>query len=82
MAVSLFHFYFAWNDFLEPLIHLSTRPDLQPLSVGPRTLNTLYDNQPSLIQAGAMLALIITVAVFFVAQRVFPKGIDLSGVQK
>jgi multiple sugar transport system permease protein len=44
--------------------------------------STLYDNQPPLIQAGAMLALIITVAVLFVAQRVFPKGIDLSGVQK
>ncbi len=82
VAVSLFHFYFAWNDFFEPMIYLSTRPDLQPISVGLRTFNTLYDNQPTLIQAGAMLALIIPVVVFLFAQKVFLKGIDLSGVQK
>lgn len=82
VAVSLFHFYFAWNDFFEPMIYLSTRPDLQPISVGLRTFNTLYDAQPQLIQSGAMLALIIPVVVFLFAQRVFLQGIDLSGVQK
>jgi len=82
VAVSLFHFYFAWNDFFEPMIYLSTRPDLQPISVGLRTFNTLYDAQPQLIQSGAMLALIIPVVVFLLAQRVFLQGIDLSGVQK
>jgi multiple sugar transport system permease protein len=82
VAVSLFHFYFAWNDFFEPMIYLSTRPDLQPISVGLRTFNTLFDAQPQLIQSGAMLALIIPVVVFLLAQRVFLQGIDLSGVQK
>lgn len=82
VAVSLFHFYFAWNDFFEPMIYLSTRRDLQPISVGLRFFNTQYDSSPELIQAGAMLALIIPVIVFLFAQRVFLKGIDLSGVQK
>lgn len=82
VAVSLFHFYFAWNDFFEPMIYLSTRPDLQPISVGLRTFNTLYDSQPNLIQSGSLLALIIPVVVFLFAQRVFLQGIDLSGVQK
>ena len=82
VAVSLFHFYFAWNDFFEPLIYLSSRPELQPIAVGLRTFNTLYDDTPSLIQSGALLALIIPVVVFLFAQRVFLKGIDLSGVQK
>jgi multiple sugar transport system permease protein len=82
VAVCLFHFYFAWNDFFEPMIYLSTRPDLQPISVGLRTFNTLYDAQPNLIQSGSMLALIIPVIVFLLAQRVFLQGIDLSGVQK
>ena len=82
VAVSLFHFYFAWNDFFEPMIYLSTRADLQPISVGLRTFNTLYDSRPNLIQSGAMLALVIPVMVFLFAQRVFLKGIDLSGVQK
>jgi multiple sugar transport system permease protein len=82
VAVSLFHFYFAWNDFFEPMIYLSTRTDLQPISVGLRTFNSLYDSQPNLIQSGALLALIIPVVVFLFAQRVFLQGIDLSGVQK
>jgi multiple sugar transport system permease protein len=82
VAVSLFHFYFAWNDFFEPMIYLTTRPDLQPISVGLRAFNTLYDSQPNLIQSGSMLALIIPVVVFLFAQRVFLQGIDLSGVQK
>ena len=43
------HFYFAWNDFFEPLIlSLSARPELQPIAVGLRTFNTLYDDTPSL----------------------------------
>ena len=41
MAVSLFHFYFAWNDFFEPLIYLSARPELQPIAVGLRFQHAL-----------------------------------------
>jgi multiple sugar transport system permease protein len=82
VAVCLFHFYFAWNDFFEPLIYLSTRPDLQPISVGLRQFNTLFDSQPHLIQAGALLSLFVPVIIFIFAQRVFLKGIDLAGVQK
>lgn len=82
VAVSLFHFYFAWNDFFEPMIYLSTRPDLVPISVGLRAFNTLYDTQPTLIQAGAMIALVVPVIIFLFAQKAFLQGIDLSGVQK
>lgn len=82
VAVCLFHFYFAWNDFFEPMIYLSSRADLQPISVGLRTFNTLYDSQPNLIQSGALLALVIPVLVFIFAQKVLLQGIDLSGVQE
>ncbi|MGH8912616.1 MAG: carbohydrate ABC transporter permease, partial [Acidimicrobiia bacterium] len=82
VAVGLFHFFFAWNDFFEPLVYLSTRRDLQPIAVGLQVFNTLYDSQPHLIQAGAMLALAIPLVIFFAAQRFFLEGIDLSGVQK
>lgn len=82
MAVALFHFFFVWNDFFEPLVYLVSRRDLQPISVGLTVFKTLYDSQPHLIQAGALLGLAIPLVVFFLAQRVFLKGIDLSGVQK
>ncbi len=34
VAVSLFHFFFAWNDFFVPLLYLGSKPELQPLSIG------------------------------------------------
>jgi multiple sugar transport system permease protein len=82
VAVGLFHFFFAWNDFFEPMVYLSTRRDLQPISVGLQVFNSIYDSQPHLVQAGAMLALAIPVVIFFLAQRFFLRGIDFSGVQK
>jgi multiple sugar transport system permease protein len=82
VAVSLFHFYFAWNDFFEPMIYRSARADLQPISVVCAPSTPHYDSQPNLIQSGSLLALIIPVVMFMFAQRVFLQGIDLSGVQK
>ena len=37
IAVSLFHFFFAWNDFFVPLLYLAGKPELQPLSVASRS---------------------------------------------
>ena len=34
IAVALFHFFFAWNDFFVPLLYLANKPELQPLSIG------------------------------------------------
>ncbi len=82
VAVSLFHFFFAWNDFLTPLIYLSSREDLWPLSVGLQKFNSLYGQQPNLIQAGALIILVLPVVVFFLAQRTFMQGVVFSGVEK
>ena len=82
VAVSLFHFFFAWNDFFEPLIYLSTRPELQPISVAMQQFNALYAQQPHLIQATALLGMALPVLLFFAAQRVFLQGASLAGVSK
>ena len=81
-AVILFHFFFAWNDFFAPLIYLVAKPDLWPLSVGLQKFNALYGRQPNLIQAGALITLALPVVIFFLAQRVFMRGIVFSGVEK
>jgi multiple sugar transport system permease protein len=81
-AVSLFHFFFAWNDFFAPLVYLVSRPELWPLSVGLQKFNALYGRQPNMIQAGALITLVVPVVVFFVAQRVFMRGIVFTGVEK
>lgn len=82
VAVSLFHFVYAWNDYFEPLIYLLGKPELQPITVGIQRFNFIYDQQPHLIQATAMLGLILPVLLFFMAQRFFMRGVVITGVEK
>ncbi len=82
VAVALFHLVFAWNDFFGPLIYLSTRPDLQPLAVGLSRFQGIHFTNPPLIQAAALLTLIVPVILFFAAQRVFMQGVVITGVEK
>lgn len=82
VAVALNHFFFSWNDFFEPLIYLSSVPDLQPLSVGMQIFNALYAQQPHLIQASALLGMALPLLIFFMLQRVFLQGAAITGAGK
>ena len=78
-AVTLFHFFWAWNDFFVPLLYLANKPELQPLSIGIQQYNALYASQPTLIQASAVLAMAVPVVIFFLAQRAFMRGVVVTG---
>lgn len=81
-AVGIFHAVFAWNDFFTPLIYLSTAPELQPLTVALARFSGIRFSDPSLIQAGTLLTIVIPVLFFFMFQRVFVQGVVFSGVEK
>jgi len=84
IAVALFHFFFTWNDFFAPLVYLSGHPELATMTVGLQAFSAVYAGSGSgyLTQAAALLALIVPVAIFFIAQRAFARGIVISGVEK
>jgi multiple sugar transport system permease protein len=82
IAVSLFHFVYVWNDFFGPLIYLSGNRDLWTISLGLSQFNGIYFSEPQYVQAGTMLALAVPVALFIVFQRVFQRGIVITGVDK
>ena len=82
IAVSLFHFFWAWNDFFGPLIYLVGKPDLYPISVGMQVFNALFASQPHLIQATAVMAMALPMTIFFFAQRFFMQGVVVTGVDK
>jgi multiple sugar transport system permease protein len=82
VAITVFHIVYAWNDYFGPLIYLSTNRQNWPISVGLQTFNGIYGQQPQLIQAGALMALILPLILFFVAQRFFMQGIVITGVEK
>jgi multiple sugar transport system permease protein len=79
ITVGIFTFVYTWNDFFGPLIYLSTRPDLQPISVALARFNGLYSSNPALIQAGTLMTLLLPVVMFIVFQRFFLRGIALTG---
>jgi len=82
VAVGVFHFMWAWNDFFGPLLYLSTKKDLQPISIGIQLFNAQYSFQPHMVQAAALLGMILPLGLFFIAQRVFMRGIVFTGVEK
>ncbi|GAB1421308.1 carbohydrate ABC transporter permease [Anaerolineales bacterium] len=81
-AVALFHFFFAWNDFFGPLIYLAGNREANPISVGLTEFNGLYSSESQLVLAAAIISMILPLAIFFLAQRVFIQGIVITGVDK
>lgn len=82
IAVALFHFIFSWNDYFGPLIYLLNYPDLNPISVAVQVFNFQYGARPELVQATSLMAMILPLAIFFVSQKVFMRGVVLTGVDK
>jgi multiple sugar transport system permease protein len=82
IAVSLFHIVWAWNDYFGPLLYLSTSRENWPISVALSTFNGIYGARPELIQAGALMGLIVPLILFFLAQRFFVQGVVITGVEK
>ncbi len=82
IAITVFHIVFAWNDYFGPLVYLSTNRAAWPISVALPIFNGIYGSKPELIQAGALMAIILPLILFFVAQRFFVQGIVITGVEK
>ncbi len=82
VAVSIFTFVYWWNDFLGPLIYLAGHDELLPLQVGLARFNGVYYQNAAFIQAGNMMTLFIPVILFVIFQRVFTRGIVITGIEK
>jgi multiple sugar transport system permease protein len=82
IAVAIFHLVYSWNLYFEPLLYLSTSPELQPISLGLSKFNDIYGSEPQYIQAATLMTIVIPVVVFFFAQRAFMRGIVITGVEK
>jgi len=82
IAVGLFHFIYAWNDYFSPLIYLLGKPDLVPISVGVQVFNYQYGARPEYVQATSLMAMVLPLVIFFFAQRTFMRGVVITGVEK
>lgn len=82
VAVSLFHFFFSWNDFFAPLVYLQGKPELYTISIGMTQFNNIFTTQPGYAMAAAMMSISVPLVLFFLAQRFFMQGIVVTGVEK
>jgi multiple sugar transport system permease protein len=82
IAVAIFHLVYSWNDFFGPLIYLAGNRQANPITVGLTEFNGLYNTEPQLILAAAIISMILPLSIFFLAQRVFIQGIVITGVDK
>ena len=82
VAVTLFHFFYSWNEFLLALVYVGGVPDLWPLTLGIQQYAALFVTRVPLVQASAILTIAVPVLIFFLAQRAFMRGVVVTGVEK
>ena len=79
-VVVIFSFMGAWNDFLWPLIALSDQQNYT-LTVGLNHLRGTFVDDPRLIAAGTIIALVPIVVFFIALQRFFFRGLESGGIK-
>jgi multiple sugar transport system permease protein len=80
VAIAIFHFLFAWNDFYEPLIFLHSQKNWT-LAVGLQTFEALYSVNTHLIMAASLVMIIPPIIIFFFSQRIFTQGVVFTGIK-
>lgn len=80
-VVALFHFLYAWNDFLGPLIYL-TRSETYTMSLGLQQYQSQHGGSEwHLLMAASVLLVLPIVVLFFLTQRTFIQGISTTGTK-
>ncbi|MFQ6132434.1 MAG: carbohydrate ABC transporter permease [Armatimonadota bacterium] len=80
-VVALFHFLYVWNDFLGPLIYL-TDQKMFTLSLGLQFYQSQHGGTEwNLMMAAATIVVAPVIILFFLTQRTFIQGIQLTGLK-
>ena len=79
-VVLIFTFLDNWNNYLEPLIFLSS-PDKFTVALGLTSFRGLYTTQWHLLMAASTVMIVPVVLLFFLLQRYFVRGVVLSGMK-
>jgi len=80
LTVMIFTVLRAWNDFMGPLIYISSEKK-RTLALGLAHLHGVQGTEWGLLMAASMLMVLPAVLLFFVAQRFFIEGIALTGTK-
>jgi multiple sugar transport system permease protein len=76
----LLGFIARWNDFLGPLIYLQS-VELFPVPLLLARLDSMYEQNWTLLMAGSTIALLPILILFFLLQRYFIESVALTGIK-
>ncbi len=79
-TVALFTFIANWQDFLGPLIYLSS-DDMATLSIGLRRFLGVHTTEWALLMAASTMVTMPVIILFFLTQKTFISGIALTGIK-
>ena len=79
-AVAIFTVLNTWNDFLGPLVYISSQ-DKFTLALGLAQFRGLYATQWQYLMAASTVVVVPTLVLFFMAQRYFIQGVVLTGLK-
>lgn len=80
VSLVIFTAKFAWNDFMWPLI-VNTSPKMMTLGPSLSTLQGQYTTKYPMQMAGAVMAVIPIIVLFFIFQKQFIEGVAQSGIK-
>jgi multiple sugar transport system permease protein len=81
ITVAILHFFYMWNETRQAALYLGTRPDLIPLSFGIQNFQSLAPVQ-NILQASALLVMIVPVLVLLLSQRYFMRDLVVTGTER
>ena len=80
-SFAIFQFLWVWNDLLVALTFAGGTPDVAPITAYLANIKGTYGAQLHLITAGAFIAIIVPLIVFFSLQRFFVRGLLAGSVK-
>lgn len=79
-TLTIFTFVNTWNDFLGPLIYLTSNKN-KTIQIGIRMFISQYSSEYGLIMAASVVVLIPVLIVFLSMQKYFVQGIATTGLK-
>jgi alpha-glucoside transport system permease protein len=80
-SFAIFQFLWVWNDLLVGLTFAGGTVDVAPITVYLSNIQGTYGAQLHLVTAGAFIAIVVPLAVFFALQRFFVRGLLAGSVK-
>jgi multiple sugar transport system permease protein len=81
VTVALLHFFYIWNETRMASLYLGVRPDLQVISFGVQRSQSFFFT-PEMLMVGALVIMVVPVAVLFLSQRFFLQDMVITQIEK